>query len=282
MRIWQVLLVLAGGWAPDRADPAPRPAARRGAAHDRVLRTLIHTIVVSQARYNVPLMPTLIAAGVAGWFLALRRSEPSAGAPSLPRSRMELGPSASGAPAQRHPRPRRDRSARLRRALARREPVGRAGARLRGGDETLPVDHRHPERLAARPGRRRARPRRLTSDHPDRFLLGIGDRPPGGDERLQAPAEDDARVLRRPRPAATPVPKDERLAAALGPKMLDLAKERSLGTHPYFIDVAAHPLRPRAPRRRTRSSRPRSRSWSRRTPRPPASSPASTRSSTSA
>ena len=37
--------------------------------------------------------------------------------------------------------------------------------------------------------------------------------------------------------AATPVPKDERLAAALGPKMLDLAKERSLGTHPYFIDV---------------------------------------------
>ena len=37
--------------------------------------------------------------------------------------------------------------------------------------------------------------------------------------------------------AETPVPKDERLAAALGPKMLDLAKERSLGTHPYFIDV---------------------------------------------
>ena len=37
--------------------------------------------------------------------------------------------------------------------------------------------------------------------------------------------------------AATPVPKDERLAAALGPKMLDLSKERSLGTHPYFIDV---------------------------------------------
>ena len=35
----------------------------------------------------------------------------------------------------------------------------------------------------------------------------------------------------------TPVPKDERCAAALGPKMLDLSAERSLGTHPYFIDV---------------------------------------------
>ena len=30
------------------------------------------------------------------------------------------------------------------------------------------------------------------------------------------------------------VPRDERIAAALGPKMLDLAAERSLGTHPYF------------------------------------------------
>jgi probable F420-dependent oxidoreductase len=37
--------------------------------------------------------------------------------------------------------------------------------------------------------------------------------------------------------AVTPVPRDERLAAALGPKMLDLAAERSLGTHPYFTTV---------------------------------------------
>ena len=34
--------------------------------------------------------------------------------------------------------------------------------------------------------------------------------------------------------ADTPVPRDERIAAALGPKMLDFAAERSLGTHPYF------------------------------------------------
>jgi hypothetical protein len=31
--------------------------------------TAIHTLVVSQARYNLPLMPALLAAGVAGWFL---------------------------------------------------------------------------------------------------------------------------------------------------------------------------------------------------------------------
>jgi probable F420-dependent oxidoreductase len=31
------------------------------------------------------------------------------------------------------------------------------------------------------------------------------------------------------------VPRDERVAAALGPKMLDLAAERSLGAHPYFV-----------------------------------------------
>ena len=37
--------------------------------------------------------------------------------------------------------------------------------------------------------------------------------------------------------AEPPVPRDERVAAALGPKMLDLAAQRSLGTHPYFTSV---------------------------------------------
>jgi probable F420-dependent oxidoreductase len=37
--------------------------------------------------------------------------------------------------------------------------------------------------------------------------------------------------------AETPVPRDERCMAALGPKMLDLSAERSLGAHPYFIPV---------------------------------------------
>ena len=58
--------------------------------------------------------------------------------------------------------------------------------------------------------------------------------------------------------AATPVPRDERVAAALGPKMLDLAAERSLGTHPYFIDARPHALRARA-RRAGRARRARAR-----------------------
>lgn len=33
------------------------------------------------------------------------------------------------------------------------------------------------------------------------------------------------------------MPRDERCAAALGPKMLDLSAEQSLGTHPYFTPV---------------------------------------------
>ena len=37
--------------------------------------------------------------------------------------------------------------------------------------------------------------------------------------------------------ADEPVPADERVAAALGPKMLDLSAERSLGAHPYFTPV---------------------------------------------
>jgi hypothetical protein len=35
----------------------------------------------------------------------------------------------------------------------------------------------------------------------------------------------------------TPPPRDERCLAALGPKMPDLAGERTAGTHPYFTTV---------------------------------------------
>ena len=67
-----------------------------------------------------------------------------------------------------------------------------------------------------------------------RFVLGIGVGHPES-------RSDYTRPLARMRAffdgldeAAQPVPRDKRLAAALGPKMLDLAAERSLGTHPYF------------------------------------------------
>jgi hypothetical protein len=78
MRIWQVVLVLLAGIGL-LAGFIRRRHALLGAALIAIgFSTLIHTIVVSQARYNVPLMPLLIASGVAGWFMALqRRPEPA-------------------------------------------------------------------------------------------------------------------------------------------------------------------------------------------------------------
>jgi len=97
MRIWQVLLVLISG-AGLLAGLIRRRDRLIGAVLITVAySTLIHTIVVSQARYNVPLMPTLIAAGLAGWFLALQpRREPEAETATMPAWTSE--PSASGAP----------------------------------------------------------------------------------------------------------------------------------------------------------------------------------------
>ena len=66
--------------------------------------------------------------------------------------------------------------------------------------------------------------------------------------------------------AEQPVPHSERVAAALGPTMLDLAAERSLGAHPYFTTVE----HTRFGRERVgpgRSSRRSSRSCSSRSPR---------------
>ena len=70
-RGWQIFLVvastlglLAGLWR--RRDPVLGAVLLTVA-----LSTAVHAIVVSQARYNLPLMPSLIAAGVAGWWLAL-------------------------------------------------------------------------------------------------------------------------------------------------------------------------------------------------------------------
>jgi len=77
----------------------------------------------------------------------------------------------------------------------------------------------------------------LTREHPDRFLLGIGIGHPEATSDYTRPLKTMREFFDGLDAAETPVPKDQRLAAALGPKMLDLSKERSLGTHPYFIDV---------------------------------------------
>jgi probable F420-dependent oxidoreductase len=68
----------------------------------------------------------------------------------------------------------------------------------------------------------------------DRFLLGIGIGHPEATSDYTKPLTRMREFFDGLDAADPPVPVEERIAAALGPKMLDLAAERSLGTHPYF------------------------------------------------
>jgi probable F420-dependent oxidoreductase len=74
----------------------------------------------------------------------------------------------------------------------------------------------------------------LTRDFPGRFLLGIGIGHPEATQRYAKPLTTMREYFDGLDAAQPPVPREQRVAAALGPRMLDLAAERSLGTHPYF------------------------------------------------
>jgi len=76
---------------------------------------------------------------------------------------------------------------------------------------------------------------RLARDFPGRFLLGVGVGHPEATAEYQSPLAKLTAFFDGLDAAPDPVPKDERIAAALGPKMLDLVARRSLGTHTYFI-----------------------------------------------
>jgi probable F420-dependent oxidoreductase len=76
--------------------------------------------------------------------------------------------------------------------------------------------------------------------HGDRFLLGVGvshqvliDLAEEG--RYRRPLARTAAFLDGLDAAPTPVPSERRVLAALGPKMLELARERAAGTHPYLV-----------------------------------------------
>ncbi len=79
----------------------------------------------------------------------------------------------------------------------------------------------------------------LTRAHPGRFLLGLGVSHQHVVERsglrYQRPLQKMIAYLDELDAAPTPVPIDERILAALGPRMLTLARDRSCGTHPYFV-----------------------------------------------
>jgi probable F420-dependent oxidoreductase len=70
----------------------------------------------------------------------------------------------------------------------------------------------------------------LEAEHPGRALLGIGIGHPEATSDYRRPLGTMHTFF-----AGLDVPRDRRIAAALGPKMLRLAAEQSLGTHPYFV-----------------------------------------------
>ena len=81
----------------------------------------------------------------------------------------------------------------------------------------------------------------LTAAYPGRFLLGVGvshsalvDRDEEG--RYQKPIAVTKSYLDALDAADPPVPVAERALAALGPKMLELARDRTRGAHPYLAN----------------------------------------------
>jgi probable F420-dependent oxidoreductase len=70
----------------------------------------------------------------------------------------------------------------------------------------------------------------LTREFPGRFLLGVGIGHPEATSDYTRPLATMRAFL-----DGLDVPREERIAAALGPKMLDLAAEQSLGAHTYFV-----------------------------------------------
>jgi probable F420-dependent oxidoreductase len=80
----------------------------------------------------------------------------------------------------------------------------------------------------------------LTAEHGERFLLGIGvshaplidSKEPG---RYRKPLAATRAFLDALDAAEKPVPAENRVLAALGPKMLELAATRTRGAHPYLV-----------------------------------------------
>lgn len=80
---------------------------------------------------------------------------------------------------------------------------------------------------------------RVTAAHPGRFLLGLGASHHHVVERsgqqYQRPYSRVVSFLDGLDAASPPVPPEGRALAALGPRMLALAGERTLGAHPYLV-----------------------------------------------
>jgi len=77
----------------------------------------------------------------------------------------------------------------------------------------------------------------LRAEFPERFMLGIGIGHPEVRSDYRRPLTAMRAFLDGLDASPTPPPADGRCLAALGPKMLDLAGERTAGTHTYFVPV---------------------------------------------
>src|SRR3954449_12774447 len=77
----------------------------------------------------------------------------------------------------------------------------------------------------------------LRGDFPGRFMLGIGIGHPEATSDYRRPLTTMRAFLDGLDASPTPPPADERCLAALGPKMLELAADRTAGSHLYFVPV---------------------------------------------
>ena len=85
------------------------------------------------------------------------------------------------------------------------------------------------------PGQVAAERAQLDDAFEGRFLLGLGVGHAPLVEGYRRPLATMQAYLDSLDAAAPPVPSEERVLAALGPKMLELARDRSAGAHPYLV-----------------------------------------------
>ena len=152
--------------------------------------------------------------------------------------------------ARRLDQPPRDRRRQLGAAAATAEELG-YGAIWLGGSPRLPAVRpmlEATERLivatgivniwAYDPAQLAAEYAELEPEFPGRLLVGIGIGHPEATSDYARPLATTRAFLDGLDRAATPLPGERRAIAALGPKMLELSAQRTLGTHPYFVPVA--------------------------------------------
>jgi probable F420-dependent oxidoreductase len=84
----------------------------------------------------------------------------------------------------------------------------------------------------------------LDARHPGRFLLGLGASHAALVEEYHHPRSKMVEYLDALDACDPTAPKERRVLAALGPRMLELAAERAAGAHPYFVP-AEHTARAR-------------------------------------